>query len=228
MFEIPKWHYYLQKKTFPDHLDWLQWVLIMVAGCCSEAKSKQECLVKKEVQYLGHMVSAAGIKPNPSKTEAVYSYPTPTNVKELQQFSDCQKLLSNHYQEELERVSVDCQNAPDCSNNLPILTFPDFSKEVILHTDTLSGTALGVFCQKNEGAEQCHCILEPSTRLSWVELFHFRTEGINSRQWRLLRSSNSTYVPTYMCIWWETSKVLNHFRCYIKAWNHVTLSDCLR
>ena len=36
--------------------------------------------------YLGHVVSAIGVKPDPLKVEAVSLYPVPTNIKELKQF----------------------------------------------------------------------------------------------------------------------------------------------
>ena len=43
--------------------------------------------------YLGHVVSAAGVPPDPAKTEAVSSHPTPKDAKELRQFLG----LSNYY-----------------------------------------------------------------------------------------------------------------------------------
>ena len=36
--------------------------------------------------FLGHIVSADGIKPNPSKIAAVQEWPSPTNVKDLRSF----------------------------------------------------------------------------------------------------------------------------------------------
>ncbi|CAI7832973.1 unnamed protein product, partial [Closterium sp. NIES-53] len=47
--------------------------------------SKSEFALKK-VQFLGHMVSAQGVHVNPKKIEAVRTWKTPENVKELQQF----------------------------------------------------------------------------------------------------------------------------------------------
>lgn len=39
-----------------------------------------------EVKYLGHIVSAQGVSPDPAKIEAVTSWPKPTNLKTLQSF----------------------------------------------------------------------------------------------------------------------------------------------
>ncbi|CAI7859372.1 unnamed protein product [Closterium sp. NIES-54] len=47
--------------------------------------SKCEFALKK-VQFLGHMVSAQGVHVDPKKIEAVRTWKTPENVKELQQF----------------------------------------------------------------------------------------------------------------------------------------------
>lgn len=38
-------------------------------------------LKMKEVSFIGHMVSAAGLKPDPKKVEAVLKMPNPTDVK---------------------------------------------------------------------------------------------------------------------------------------------------
>ena len=48
---------------------------------------KDKCeFSKKRVKYLGHVVSAAGIEVDPSKTTAIRNYPAPTNITELQRF----------------------------------------------------------------------------------------------------------------------------------------------
>ncbi|GJP52666.1 hypothetical protein CLOM_g11761 [Closterium sp. NIES-68] len=47
--------------------------------------SKSEFALEK-VQFLGHIVSAQGVHVDPKKIEAVHTWKTPENVKELQQF----------------------------------------------------------------------------------------------------------------------------------------------
>ena len=42
---------------------------------------------KEEIDFLGYHISASGTRPNPSKVEAIHNLPSPTNCKELQQFT---------------------------------------------------------------------------------------------------------------------------------------------
>jgi hypothetical protein len=39
--------------------------------------------LRKEVNYLGHQITDAGVKPDPQKVASITSYPTPISVKEL-------------------------------------------------------------------------------------------------------------------------------------------------
>ena len=40
----------------------------------------------EEVTYAGHILSSAGVRPNPEKVSVVKNFPTPKNVKEIWQF----------------------------------------------------------------------------------------------------------------------------------------------
>ena len=46
-------------------------------------KEKKCALFLPEVEYLGHIVSAAGVKVAVDKVDAVASWPTPTCVREV-------------------------------------------------------------------------------------------------------------------------------------------------
>lgn len=49
--------------------------------------SPKKCsLFQKEVKYLGHIVSSRGIATDPEKVEAVQSWPTPRDSKEVHRF----------------------------------------------------------------------------------------------------------------------------------------------
>ena len=41
---------------------------------------------RKEVSYLGHLITEAGVRPDPQKVEAINRYPTPTDQKQVKTF----------------------------------------------------------------------------------------------------------------------------------------------
>ena len=122
---------------------------------------------------MDHIVSAAGVRPDPTKIEAVSTYPIPKNGKELRQFLG----LANYYRwfianysriaEPLHRFltkennfqwDLKCQHAfEDLKYRLvspPILAFPNFRQEFILHTDASDSAIGGVLSQNQDGKER--------------------------------------------------------------------------
>ena len=59
-------------------------------------------LLQHKVTYLGHVVSAQGIAPDPDKTDRVNLWPIPQSAKEVQQFLG----LANYYR---QGFCVSCQ-----------------------------------------------------------------------------------------------------------------------
>ena len=134
-------------------------------------KPNKYYFARKEVRYLGHIVTVEGVKPNPTKTEAVSTYPVPQDDHELRQFLG----LANYYRRFVKdysriaeslhqltrKTSKGFQWTPSCQEAFEELkdrlTTPpilDFSQEFILHTDA-SATALGaVLCQAQNGQER--------------------------------------------------------------------------
>lgn len=119
--------------------------------------------LKKEICYLGHIISADGVSPDPEKIVVVKNYPTPKDANESKRFV----AMANYYRRfirnfaciaaplnNLSRKNVTFNWTPDCQTafeNLkkalvspPILQYPDFSPDnvFILRTDA-SGVALG-------------------------------------------------------------------------------------
>lgn len=76
----------IASRTFVDHFRHLHEVFgrLREAGLC--LKSKKCLILRDEVPYLGHVISTQGIRPDPSKTEKVKSFPTPTDTTTLRQF----------------------------------------------------------------------------------------------------------------------------------------------
>ena len=124
-------------------------------------------LVRREVEYLGYIVSEKRIAADPQKVEAVQTFPVPNNLKCLRSFLD----LASYYRRFIQNFSIianplyaltrkdavfhwspACQEAFDrlkmVLTNAPLLAFPDFNRDFLLETDA-SGIGLGaVLAQK--------------------------------------------------------------------------------
>jgi len=117
--------------------------------------------LRKEVNYLGHQITEAGVRPDPQKVAAIEQFPTPTTAKQLKTFCgmvsyyrrfipNCSRIASPLYKllkKDAKFVWTEAQeNAfQHLKSKLisrPILQYADFSKEFILTTDT-SNSGLG-------------------------------------------------------------------------------------
>ena len=160
-------------KSFEEHLGWLTNVFQALRRAGLTLQFKKCHFAQRQVRYLGHVVSAAGIHPDPAKTEAVSTYPVPNNAKELRQFLG----LANYYRcfvadyskiaEPLHKLLTKetsfswdskCHNAfEELKRRLvspPILAFPDFSKQFVLYTDASDTAIGGVLSQNQDGQER--------------------------------------------------------------------------
>jgi hypothetical protein len=124
--------------------------------------------LRAEVQFLGHVATDEGLKPDPKRTEAVRNFPEPKTVKQLRGFSG----LSSYYRRFIQNYSKVAkplyellkkgavyewrepqQNAFQIPKELlvtaPILQYPDFTRKFIITTDT-SGEAAGCILSQGE------------------------------------------------------------------------------
>lgn len=126
--------------------------------------------LKKELLYLGHVVSSKGVQPDPEKTKVIQNYPRPQSSDEVKRFvafaNYYRRFVSNFAEitiplNKLCRKGAKFEWTSECQNsfmhlkeklcNPPILQYPDFSaeSEFILRTDA-SGKAIGaVLCNTN-------------------------------------------------------------------------------
>ena len=67
--------------------------LVCVLKRLKEAGQPSKCnLLRKEVKYLGHVISEEGISTDPDKTAVIRNWPIPSYKRELLQFSKCNLL----------------------------------------------------------------------------------------------------------------------------------------
>lgn len=124
--------------------------------------------LRKEVAYLGHIISEQGVKPDPQKIEAVKRFPRPKNPKNIKQFLGLagyyRRFLNNfsktakpltallkkdqtfEWREPQETAFVTLRDQL-CTE--PLLQHPDFTRPFILTTDA-SGYAIGGILSQGE------------------------------------------------------------------------------
>lgn len=139
--------------------------------------------LRKEVEFLGHIITAEGIKPNKNKIEAIKKFPIPKTPREIKSFLGLvgyyRKFIKNfakitkpltqclkkntkivHTKEFIESINL-CKNV---LTSEPVLTYPDFTKTFELTTDA-SNYAIGAILSQNN-----HPICYASRTLNSAEI----------------------------------------------------------
>ena len=159
-------------RTFDEHLRNLRSVLQRLRESGLRLNQSKCSFFQKEVKYLGHIISRDGVATDPSKTEKVTTWPTPTSVRETQQFLGFagyyRRFVKDFAQiaRSLHRLTerptnfvwtAECQDAFDelrrCLTTAPILAYPDFSRQFVLDTDA-SDTGIGAVLSQVDGDGQ--------------------------------------------------------------------------
>ena len=73
-------------KSPEQHAEHLRLVLAKLREHKLYAKRSKCKFAMRQVQFLGHVVDAAGVTPDPAKLRVVQDWPVPLNSKQLQQF----------------------------------------------------------------------------------------------------------------------------------------------
>lgn len=161
-------------RSFQEHLKNLQSVFERLRGAGLKLQPGKCQLLRKKVHYLGHVISRDGVSTDPSKTEKVSNWPTPTSSRDVQQFLG----LASYYRRfvrdfatiakplhRLTERTADFCWTPQCQDafeelrsrlvSAPVLAFPDYSREFILDTDA-SDTGIGAVLSQmqSDGTER--------------------------------------------------------------------------
>ena len=124
--------------------------------------------LRREVEFLGHVVTPDGIKPNKKKIAAIQKYRIPKTQREIKSFlgllgyyrkfiknfakitKPMTQCLKKDGKVEHTKEFIDCFNT--CKNILtsePVLAYPDFSKPFELTTDASNYAISGILSQGN-------------------------------------------------------------------------------
>uniref|UniRef100_A0A0A9W4W3 RNA-directed DNA polymerase n=1 Tax=Lygus hesperus TaxID=30085 RepID=A0A0A9W4W3_LYGHE len=149
--------------------------------------------LQKEVTYLGHRISTAGIQPDLRKIEAVRDFPIPNTVTKVKAFlglcSYYRKFVKGFAREakpltDLTKQDITFEWGPSQQQAFdslkeklispPILRFPEFTKEFILTTDASMNGLGAVLSQMHDNKE--HPVAYASRALNKAESNYSATE----------------------------------------------------
>ena len=154
-------------RTLEDHLHHLQRVIERVVEVGLKLKPTKCRFAQKEVEYLGHIVSCEGLKPNPRLVVAVQEFPVPRTPKATRRFLG----LASFYRKfipQFAAVANPLHNltrrdtvfvwSPECQQayqelkirltSAPIVAYQNFKLDFVLETDASIkglGAVLGQF-----------------------------------------------------------------------------------
>ena len=73
-------------RRLPQHLDGLRAVFTRILGAGLKLKPSKCHLFRDEVLYLGHIINASGVSPDPAKLRVLSTWPVPATVRDIQSF----------------------------------------------------------------------------------------------------------------------------------------------
>lgn len=154
-------------KDLESHLVHLEQVLRTLQENQLYAKYSKCCFGLLQIEYLGHIVSAAGVQMDQAKVESILKWPEPINIKQLRgflgisgyyrRFIQSYAILAKPLTDLLKKDSFQWNSAATLAfQNLkttiaaaPVLTLPDFSKPFTLEIDA-SGIGIGAVLSQDK------------------------------------------------------------------------------
>ena len=207
-------------QTFAEHLVHLRQVFDRFRQANLKLKGKKCSFFCPQVKYLGHVISAEGVAPDPTKIQAMKDYAQPTNLKMVRSFlgmvqyyarflPDLATIATPLYHLTKKDVrfkwTPECQEAFDKIKSLLIsdkfLSLPNFDHPFILYTDA-SNMGVGVV-------------------LSQIVDGHEKTIAYASHKFTSAQSRYPTIERETLAIVWG----IQHFRPYLFGRHFKVITD---
>ena len=194
-------------KTLQEHLLHIRMVFEKLKSANLSMKKSKCSFLSKEIQYLGHILSATGIRPLPAKTHAIQHMQPPTTPKQVRAFLG----LVRYYRKFIKgftkiakpltlltRQQVKFGWTPEHHSTFlhlkeaivqaPILHYPNPDKRYIVYTDASDDACRAQLSQEHDG-----------TKFPIAFLSHTFTET----QWKWSTSEQEAYGIYYTITKWN-------------------------
>jgi hypothetical protein len=165
-------------ETFEDHIRDLTSVLVRLAAAGMTINARKCCLCRKELLYLGHVVTTDGVKPDPRKIEDIQKALEPENLRQVRAFLG----LVNYYRRYIPNCSLiqapltdmtknakkgepppkfvwteSCTEAwaklKECLVAEPLMRHPDFNRRFVIDVDSCAVGVGATLSQNFEDGE---------------------------------------------------------------------------
>ena len=156
-------------KDFTTVLNKLEQVLKRLASAGLQVRPDKCSFFARETNYLGHIISKDGVRTDPSKTDAVRTWPIPQTKKQVRSFlgmcsyyrrfvkgfSEIARPLNRLTEDKTRFIwTVDCQKSfeslKEAMTSTPVLRYPDLQKPFLLDCDA-SGHSIGAVLSQEDG-----------------------------------------------------------------------------
>ena len=218
-------------ETFEEHLERLDIIMKRLKDCNLKLAPEKYFFFKPKVNFLGHVVSGAGIETDPEKINKVQNWPIPSNSDELRSFlafagyyrrfiRDFSKLIrplsellpptstkkgQKKLKVEWKWTEVEQQvfdNLKKILSSPPILAFPDFNKPFEVHTDASTKALGAILYQEQEGIK--------------------RVIAYASRACTKAEQNYSAFKLEYLALKWA---ITDKFKDYLSGKHFIVLTD---
>lgn len=162
--------------SLQEHITNLEHVFKRLAKANLKVQLDKSEFLKRDVAFLGHIVTPNGVKPNPEKIVAIQNFPIPKTEKQIKSFlgllgyyrkfinnfseitkpltaclrKDCKIILTDQYIQCFEKCKkLLCEE--------PILQYPDFERPFLVTTDASNVAIGGILSQGPIGSDLPIC-----------------------------------------------------------------------
>ncbi|XP_026459821.1 uncharacterized protein LOC113360534 [Papaver somniferum] len=156
----------IYSSSLEEHIHHLKIILSLLRQHQLFAKLSKCYFSQPEIEFLGHIINADGVKVDPSKIRSMTEWPLPSNIKELigflgltgyyRKFVQGYGILSRPLTELLKKNAFTWSHATTTAfHNLkiamtqtPVLAFPDLTKDSVLEADACENGIGAVLMQQ--------------------------------------------------------------------------------
>jgi len=96
----------VRSESFETHMEHISYTLNRLKQYGMTINITKSKLFRKEIPFLGHILSNTSIKKDESKVEAIVKFPRPKNIKQLRSFLG----LTNFYNQNMEGHRQKCMS----------------------------------------------------------------------------------------------------------------------